>query len=404
MSAASVRAPGRVDFWILIPICALTIAGLIAVYSASFVVGAASERGSNYYIYRQVLWAAVGTALAIVLMNISTERLRALAGPAICATILALAAVMVMGYSVNGAQRWIGYGIFSVQPAEYAKFTLVLFLGAWLGSRTLPVMSSGEGLLGFLFWVGTICGLIMAQPSLGTTLIIGATSLTMLWMRGFPVTRTLALISAGLLLVSLFVITSGYRTERFTSSAIARAAGLGAAEPNPDDRFQIDHAVSAIGNGGLEGIGIGASRGKFFYIPESHTDGIFAVVGEETGFIGTMSIIVLFVIVAGRGYQVAQRAAGHPFPHLVAIGITTWFIVQAILNIGGITDVLPLTGVPLPFLSYGGNALAAELMAVGALLRISREFPPPRPGRPIPATANRGPAQATSLTVQGAAR
>ncbi|MFN0094819.1 MAG: FtsW/RodA/SpoVE family cell cycle protein [Dehalococcoidia bacterium] len=350
---------------------ALTVAGLVAVYSASFVVGAALLRDPNYYIIRQVIWAVIGAGLAIVTVNLPTERLRKHAGLLMWLTLLALIAVATVGVTVNGAKRWIGVGPFTLQPAEYAKFTVVVFLAAWLASREIRVLRSWGGMVPFAAIMAAVCGLIMFQPSLGTTLVIATTAITMLWMRGMPFRHTLGICFTGALLALILVLVSGYRSDRLFS-------WIGTSDTTSDDTFQIDHAVTSMGNGGLTGLGIGTSRGKFFYIPESHTDGVYAIVGEEAGFIGAIAILGLFVILAIRGYQVALRASGHPFPHLIAVGISTWFIVQAILNIGGITGRFPLTGVPLPFMSYGGNALAAELMAVGALIRISRDFPPPR--------------------------
>jgi cell division protein FtsW len=291
-------------------------------------------------------------------------------------TLLTLGAVLAIGVEANGARRWLGVGEFTIQPAEFAKLSVTVYLGAWLVSKGDNLRSFEGGLVPFVVIIGAVGGLIMLQPSLGTTLIILALTVTMFYVAGASMVQMVALGISGLLAIGLLAVFEGYRMERLTTFLNAGA--------DPDGHgFQTLQALIAMGNGGIDGLGLGASRGKFFYIPESHTDGVFAIIGEELGLIAASAVLLLFMTLMVRGYQIARRCPDD-FGTLLATGITTWITVQALLNIGGITSLLPLTGVPLPFLSYGGNALAAEMLAMGVLINISRYSranadPAPRP-------------------------
>lgn len=355
---------GRPDYALLILTAVLTITGLVAVYSASFVIGLARFGDSRYYILRQFIWALLGCALMVLAMRFDYRRYRALAIPIILLTILALMAVLVVGVEGGGAKRWLGIGELTVQPAEFAKLTVILYLAAWLDGKGESIKSFESGLLPFVVIIAFLSVLIMLEPNLGTTFIILAITVTMFWVAGASFLQMSALGGAGAVAMLLLATMAGYRADRLTSFFHAESdpAGHG---------FQTLQSLIALGNGGIEGLGLGASRAKFFYIPESHTDGVFAIIGEELGLIATASVLLLFMLLMVRGYQVANRS-GDRFGQLIATGITTWITVQALLNMGGITRVIPLTGVPLPFLSYGGSALAAVLAAVGVLISISR--------------------------------
>ncbi len=300
----------------------------------------------------------------VLLSRLDYRRLQPLAVPIMGVTIVLLVAVLISGVEGGGARRWIGVGELTLQPAEFAKLSVTIYLAAWLTSRSGSLRSFEHGLVPFVVIIGVVSFLIMLQPNLGTTLIILAVTVTMFWVAGASFLQMMALGASGLFAITLLALTAGYRADRIEAflNAERDPQGLG---------FQTLQALIAVGNGGLSGLGLGASRAKFFYLPESHTDGIFAIVGEELGLIATLSILLLYLILMVRGYQVARRARDE-FGQLVAAGITTWIAVQAFLNIGGILRVIPLTGVPLPFLSYGSNALVALLFAMGVLVSISR--------------------------------
>ena len=358
-------APGRPDFALIALAAALTITGLVVVWSASFVIGLARFGDANYYIFRQFIWAIAGTILMVVAMRIDYRIYRRYAMPIMLITIFMLIAVLVVGVEGNGARRWIGAGDLTIQPAEFAKLTVILYVAAWLQSKSPEQGRTWEGgLIPFVIIIGLVATLIILEPSLGTTMIILVITVTMFWVAGASLVQMFALGAAGLLAVVMLATLQGYRADRLT--------GFFHGEADPRGHgFQTLQAVMAIGNGGWNGLGLGASRGKFFYIPESHTDGGFAIIGEELGFIATVAVLGLYILLMIRGYQVARRCRDD-FGMLVAAGITTWITAQALLNIGGITRVIPLTGVPLPFLSFGGNALAAVMLAMGVLISISR--------------------------------
>jgi cell division protein FtsW len=342
----------------------LTIIGFVVVYSASFVTGLVEFGDPYHFIIRQGIWASIGAVLLWAMANIDYRRLRPLAVPMMGLTILMLIAVLVIGSEGGGARRWIIVGPVTIQPSEFAKLAVIIYLAAWLASKGTDVRSFEHGLLPFVFIIGSVSALILLQPNLGTTVIIVAITVTMFYVAGASVAQMAALAVTGLGILALLATAAGYRADRLTAFFDAESDPQG-------NGFQTLQSLIAIGNGGIDGLGLGASRAKFFYIPESHTDGVFAIVGEELGLIATLTILFLYMLLMFRGFQVARRSRDD-FGQLIATGITTWITVQALLNIGGITRTIPLTGVPLPFLSFGSNALAAVLMAMGVLISISR--------------------------------
>lgn len=354
----------RPDVMLIALTVVLTVMGLVAVYSASFVIALARFGDPNYYILRQLAFCAVGVIGLLIMMRTDYRLLRPLAVPLMVATIGMLFAVLFIGQEAGGARRWIGVGEVTVQPAEFAKLTVIIYMAAWLSSKGANVRSFEQGLIPFVIILGLVSGLIMFQPNLGTTFIICVITVVMFWTAGASFLQMSALVSLGGVLMAILATVEGYRMNRLTAFFDAESDPQGTG-------FQTLQSLIAMGNGGWDGLGLGASRSKFFYIPESHTDGVFAIVGEELGLIATVTVVVIFMLFMIRGYQVAGRARDD-FGMLMATGITTWIVAQALLNIGGITRVIPLTGVPLPFLSFGSNALVAVLLAVGVLLSISR--------------------------------
>ncbi len=365
--ATGERTAGRPDYALLLIVAILTITGLIIVYSASFVIGLADYGDPNYFIFRQAMWAALGLVLMFAAMQADYRLLRTIAVPIMAVTILTLLAVLVIGSEGNGAQRWIGAGAYTIQPAEFAKLAVIIYLAAWLAAKGNSIRSLEEGLLPFVLIIGSVAVLIVLEPNLGTTLIILLITVTMFYVAGATFVQMAALGLTGLISMVILATAAGYRLDRLYSYFNAENDPLGKG-------FQTLQSLISIGNGGITGLGLGTSRGKFFYIPESHTDGVFAVLGEEAGLIATSMVLLLFVILMVRGYHIARKAPDD-FGTLVATGITTWIAVQAMLNIGGITRTIPLTGVPLPFLSYGGSALASVMLAMGVLLSITRYMP-----------------------------
>ncbi|MCH8994672.1 MAG: putative lipid II flippase FtsW [Chloroflexi bacterium] len=366
----------------------LVVLGLLVVYSSSFALGLVAFNDANYFVTRQAVWAAIGIALLVVMMRLDYRWLRSISPLLMLAAIVGLAAVLVPGIGLErgGAQRWISLGpLPPVQPSEFAKLALIIYVSAWLAGRGGHVRSFALGFVPFVVMVGLVAGLILLEPDTGTAAVLVLTTVTLFFIAGASLTHMAALLGIGGVTATILVLTAGYRADRLLAFVRAEddPGGIG---------FHTLQLLIALGSGGVRGLGLGASRQKFFYIPSSHTDGVFAVVGEELGFIGAMGVLLLFAVLIYRGFRVVLGARDE-FGALLATGIVCWIAYQTLINVGGITRAIPMTGIPMPFLSYGGSALAALLAAVGILLSISRRATGPpaverherNTGRPPPA-------------------
>jgi cell division protein FtsW len=376
MALAETAPPmkGRPDYLLLGLVAGLVVLGLIMVYSSSLALGLLAFNDAHYFVTRQTMWAAIGGIMLVVLMRLDYAILRKLSPLLMLASIVGLVAVLVPGLGLerNGASRWIAIGpLPPVQPSEFAKLALIIYVSAWLAARGSDVRSFYLGFVPFVLMVGIVAGLVLLEPDTGTAAVLVLTTMTLFFIAGASLTHLVALMGIGGVAASLLILTSGYRADRIFAFIRAEddPAGLG---------FQTIQLLIALGSGGIDGLGLGASRQKFFYIPGSHTDGIFAIIGEELGFIGAMGVVILFAVLIYRGFRVVLNARDD-FGALLATGIISWIAFQALINVGGITRAMPMTGIPMPFLSYGGSALAALLAAVGVLLSVSRyaNGPPP---------------------------
>jgi cell division protein FtsW len=369
MAIRSARAhAGSPDLWVMGAVGALLVVGLLVVYSSSFATGLLEFNDANYFIVRQVIWAALGLAVMVALMRTDYHLLRILSPLLMFAALAALILVLVPGIGVerNGAQRWIAIGpLPAVQPSEFAKLALIIYVSAWLAGKRQTIQSLALSTIPFVVLVGFVAALILLQPDTGTAAIIVLTTVTLFFLAGASLSHLAALGAIGSVTAGVLLLAGGgYRMERifaFTS-----------AEQDPAGRgYQTLQLLIALGSGGVNGLGLGASRQKFFYLPGAHTDGAFAILGEELGFIGAVAVVGLFVVLLARGFRIVSRARDD-FGALLAAGIVTWFGFQTLINLGGVTRSIPLTGIPVPFLSYGGSALAAALAGVGVLLSVSR--------------------------------
>jgi len=250
------------------------------------------------------------------------------------------------------------------QPSEFAKLALIIYISAWLASRGRDVQSFALGFAPFIFLVGVVAALILMEPDTGTAIIVVLTMATLFFLAGGSLTHVFTFAAIGAVAGALLVLSGGYRADRIFAFIRPEddPAGIG---------FQVRQLLIALGSGGPEGLGLGVSRQKFFYVPGAHTDGIFAIIGEETGFIGAMIVIGLFAYLVYRGFRVALNARDD-FGCYLAMGIVCWIAFQALINVGGITRSIPLTGIPLPFVSYGGSSLVMIMAGVGVLLSVSR--------------------------------
>ncbi|MET0902200.1 MAG: putative lipid II flippase FtsW [Acidimicrobiales bacterium] len=348
-------------------IAVLILLGLVMVLSASSVV-ALDDYGSSWYVLtRQALWVTVGTVACVIVLRVDYHRWRRLAAPALFVSGVLLALVLVpgVGLQVNGASRWLGYGPVSLQPSELAKLTLLLFVADLLARRAAWMDDNRLTLRPVMVVLVVIAALVMAQPNLGTTLLLGAIVLSMLWVAGTPLIPLTAVAAAGAIVAAGLALWAPYR----------RARVLAFLDPMADYQnggYQNVQSLVGVASGGITGSGLGESRAKWGFLPEAHTDFIFAIIGEELGLIGALVVVALFMALCVLGARAALLAPDR-FGMLLAAGVTVWFGVQAFVNIGAVIGILPITGVPLPFVSYGGSSLLFSMIGAGLLLNVARQ-------------------------------
>ncbi len=341
----------------------LVVIGLMMVFSASYSTGMQTYQDPYFYIKRQMIHALLGIVVMVVAMRIDYRVWRRLALPGLLVAISLLGLVLLIGIEVKGSRAWIDLGITSFQPAEFTKLALINFTAAYLAFRRDDIRKFWSGLLPALAVLGFIFGLIMLQPDFGTGVVILGSIVLMLFAGGAHLGQLMAIGASGLPLLAYMVYLKPYRLRRIVSF-------LDPWQDPLDSGWNIIQSLLAIGSGGLLGLGLGEGRQKFAYLPEQHTDFIFSILGEELGFVGTALVLVFFFALAWRGFRVALSAPDL-FGSMLAVGITSVLFFQAVLNIGVATGSLPVTGVTLPFLSFGGTSLVASMAAVGVLLNIS---------------------------------
>jgi cell division protein FtsW len=357
---------GKPDYAILATTLTLVVIGLIFVYSSSFAIALQHFDNVNYFLIRQLAFALMGMMAMFFFMRFDYHRLRMLSPLIMLVAVVGLAVVLVIGSDAYGSRRWIQFGtaLPPLQPSEFAKLALVIYISAWLASHHRDLKSAAAGLFPFIFVVGSVTGLILAEPDMGTAAIIAITTATLFFIAGGSLFHIFTLGSIGGVAATLLILVGEYRSDRVFAFL--------AAEDDPSGNgFQVLQLLIALGSGGVEGLGLGVSRQKFFYVPGAHTDGVFAIIGEEAGVIGTLIVLGLFAYLVFRGFRVAMQSRDE-FGYYLAMGITIWIGMQALINIGGITRTIPLTGIPLPLISYGGSSLITTMAAIGVLLNVSR--------------------------------
>ncbi len=355
------------DYVLLASVLVLLIFGMLTLSSASSVI-AYEKFGNNYYYFiRQFFFGVVPGLLAMYLASrIHYSKWQKFAPLLVIAGIILLIAVFIpgVGFGVGSSKMWINFKYFLFQPSELMKLVVVIYLASWYDKRSMHAQDLYYGFLPSLTIVGVIAGLIILQPDLGTMIILTLIAATMFFVGGVKIKYLLSVASVAALFIWIMIKAAPYRISRIMAFF----------NPEVDTRgisYQINQALLAIGSGGMWGYGMGQSRQKYNYLPESIGDSIFAIMSEELGFVRISFILLLFLIFAYRGFRIARKAPD-TFSKLVAVGITSWIIIQALINIGGITAIMPLTGVPLPFISYGSTAMVISLLGVGILLNISR--------------------------------
>ncbi|HEY2775958.1 MAG TPA: putative lipid II flippase FtsW [Candidatus Binatia bacterium] len=364
----AVRMSDRPDPWVVALVSMLTVLGLIFVFDASTFV-------SNYHFgdgYRMIIKHAVSATVGMLLLWVCSrcpsDFLKRRAYWLFAASLPLVLATLVphIGISVNGAKRWIPFGLFNLQPSEFIKITYVIVVAAWLDKVADRARNPLYTMVPVLGALGIVAVILLGQPDFGTTALLAGIAVLMLMLGGVP--KWQLFVPATLLGGAGFALiwTSEYRWNRVMAFLDPEKDPLGAG-------YHLLQALTAFGSGGVWGTGIGASTSKSGYLPEPHTDFIFSVIGEETGLIGGITIVVLFGLLAWRGFRIAHRHS-EPFAQLLAAGLTLVIVLQAILNIGVVLGVLPTKGIGLPFISYGGSSIMAFLAIGGLLLSLSREL------------------------------
>ncbi|MGA7733709.1 MAG: putative lipid II flippase FtsW [Chloroflexia bacterium] len=359
--SARARRFDRPDYWILAVVGIMCIIGVLMVFSSSGI----NEEDRNL-ITKHIFALGVGMAAMFVTMSVPYERLRRLSVPLLVFSAVLLMLVLVIAEPVNGAKRWLDFGPLSFQPSELVKFALVLYLADWCYSKGDQVRDLSNGLVPFGIVLGFLGGLVFIEPDMGTMLVIFAIGTTMYFVSGAAILHLIGGFVLAIVGFLLAAIAEPYRFARILSflDPYNPAQELGS-------NYHILQSLMTLGSGGLTGQGLGASRGKYGWLFAQSTDAIFSVWAQEVGFVGALLLIGLFIVFAWRGFRVA-RLAPDGFTALLATGLTTWVIAQAMINIGAVSGAIPFTGVPLPFISYGGSSLVITLSGVGLLLNLSR--------------------------------
>jgi cell division protein FtsW len=344
----------------------LNLVGLVMVLSASSVAGVHEEGSAWFYFTRQLIGLGLGVVLFLVTVRIDYRLWRRLAVLGHLGVLALLVAVLVpgIGVNVNGATRWVDFGLLQLQPSELAKLSTLLVVADLCARRQAWVRRPGRVLHPVLVWFGAVGLLLMLQPNLGTTIVLAVEVFAVLFCAGVPAASLAKWASAGTVVTGLLALASDYR----------RARVLAFLDPWADPAstgYQIIQSQVSLGSGGWFGVGLGEGRQKWGFLPEAHTDFIFAIIGEELGLIGALAVVALFCALAVFGLGAAARAPD-TFGRLLATGITSWLCVQAFVNVGAVTGILPITGVPLPFISFGSSAMLANMAAAGILCNICR--------------------------------
>jgi cell division protein FtsW len=353
---------------LLVAVVALVAFGVVMVYSASSVQAYFAADDPSLYGIQQLIWAAMGLAAMYVASRVDFRWFRYLAIPAYVVTMILLVVVLIpgIGTAVAGSRRWIYVPMLGgFQPAELAKLAIVLYLAHWMDRRGAAVGSFWNGLVPFGLLVAPGFLLIAIEPDLGTAGIYFVAAVSIFFMAGANLLYLGAIFSAGVAAASLMIMSTPYQLQRVEAFLSPEQDPLGKG-------YNALQGLMALALGGITGLGLGASHQKYLYLPAPSTDFIFAIIGEEWGLLGTLAVVALFLLIAYQGYKIAVHAPD-TFSGLLACGITTWLVVQAFVNMAVVTALAPVTGIPLPFLSYGGSALTINLVAVGVLLSISRE-------------------------------
>jgi len=348
----------------------ILLVGLVILISASSVVGEQTYGDVFYFVKRQLFQGVfLGLLLAWLMSKIDYHKLKKGALILLGLNVLFVLLGFIPALQLPGAtsQRWLKIGALSVQPSEFLKLTFIIFLSALLTKFSLLERKRiwGKPFIFYVLSLGLIAFILIEQPSTGTLIVLGLASLLVYFISGMSGRQILVVALVGVMGFSLLMAQGGYRKERIKSFLAAQDDPMGKG-------YQISQSLIGIGSGGLWGIGFGRSVQKFNYLPQSHSDAIFSIIAEELGFIGAGCIIILYILFLSVGVKIA-RGSPDSFGKFLAVGLTANIIIQALINIGAMCKLLPITGIPLPFISYGGSALTTNLISIGILSNIAKQ-------------------------------
>ncbi|HET8620194.1 MAG TPA: putative lipid II flippase FtsW [Acidimicrobiales bacterium] len=346
-------------------VAVLNLLGLVMVMSASSVVALDVYGSSWYFVGRQAAWAAAGTVVLVVVARADYHRWRRLGGPLVWVSLALLALVLVIGNGANGATRWLGAGPLSFQPSELAKLALLLWVADLLSRRAAYMHNPRATLRPVILALAAVATLVMLQPNLGTTIVVAAIALTLCFVGGAPLGPLVRWSAFGIGAATALALAAPYRRARILAFLDPWADPM-------DKGYQNIQSLVGLAEGGVAGKGLGAGTAKWGFLPYAHSDFIFAVIGEELGLVGAVAVVGLFVLLGVLGIRVALHAPDR-FGLLLAAGVTAWFCMQAFVNIGVVIGILPVTGVPLPFVSAGGTSLVVGMAGAGLLLAVARQ-------------------------------
>ncbi|GAB6169857.1 stage V sporulation protein E [Clostridium carnis] len=355
---------GRIDIAILCAVILLVCIGIIMVYSSSSYYALYEKQNSEFFLKKELTWSFVGIIVMISTMSIDYHVYKKVTLIGMIGTLILLVAVLFTS-DTNGASRWLNIFGVSLQPSEIAKYVVVLFLAMSLDANGRKVKNFWSGVILYLGIAGVFAGLILIEPNLSIASIIMIVTFIMILVGGAEIKHLSFLVPPAIAAGLIAIFTSGYRLKRLT-------AFLDPWSDPSGKSFQLIQSLYALGSGGVTGVGFGQSKQKALYIPEPHNDFIFAVIGEELGLIGCIFLLSVFLFLIYRGINVAKKSIDN-YGLLLATGIISIIAIQIIINIAVVTGSMPVTGVPLPFISYGGTSLVFNLAAMGILLNISRQ-------------------------------
>ncbi|AUR51152.1 putative lipid II flippase FtsW [Aquella oligotrophica] len=363
-----------IDNNILFAAILLLTLGLLMVYSASIAYAGKDSGSGNQYFYmiRHVMAISLGLVIGVLAFNLPTSFWQKNSNKIIVGVIILLIAVLIphVGRLVNGSRRWLPLGLLNLQPSELAKIGIAIYMANYFCGKTLSFRKFRSDVLPVTITLLTICGLLLAEPDMGSTTVVFLIALTILFLSDLDVRLIIAMVLLGAVAFVLLIVFEPYRMKRVVGFLNPWEDSLGKG-------YQLSHSLLAYGHGGWLGVGLGNSIEKLYYLPEAHTDFIMAIIGEEFGVIGVIAVLVLFWIIFYRGFTIiaseAKRLPQRKFQGLLAQGISVWFFAQAIVNIGVSIGILPTKGLTLPFVSFGGSSILVNCIALAILLKIDYE-------------------------------